>query len=313
MSDGMRQAGGVGPDRRGSVDIRRLRAHVGHLEGERHPHSSPEALEEALRYSEAELVACLSHVRRHAFDFRGSAHHNVIGELEGVDPAAARVLIGAHVDTVEGTPGADDNASGVAGVLEAARVLSEMGEAGWRPAAPLEFAIFNLEERQRLVSRVGSRRWAAARKGQGVRYAGAFIFEMIGFRTFRAGSQKVPVPIRWMDIPRTGHFLACVGDGQSGDLVTTFVEAAEVATPNLEVATLTVPLRGWPVPATRRSDNASFWSEGWPALMLTDTANLRNPHYHGASDRIETLDFPFMASVVAAAVEAAVRLADTAG
>lgn len=313
MSDGIRQAGGLGPDRRGSVDIRRLRAHVGRLEGERHPQSSPEALEEALHYSQAEMATCLPHVWRHAFDFRGSAHHNVIGQLEGVDPAAARVLIGAHVDTVEGSPGADDNASGVAGVLEAVRLLSEMVEAGWRPAAPVEFAIFNLEERQRLVSRVGSRRWVASRKRQGVRYAGAFIFEMIGFRTTRADSQQVPLPIRWMDIPRTGHFLACVGDGKSGDLVTTFVEAAEAAAPDLDVATLTVPLRGWPVPATRRSDHASFWSEGWPALMLTDTANLRNPHYHGASDRIETLDFPFMASVVAAAVEAAVRLADSSG
>lgn len=297
----------------GSVEPDRLRAHVARLEGERHPEASPEALEEALGYCEAELAGRVPDVRRHAFEFLGATHHNVVATLEGADPGAPRVLVGAHVDTVKGTPGADDNASGVAGLLEVARLLAARRDLGWAPAASVELAVFNLEERQRLTYRVGSRRWVAERTAGGARYAGAFIFEMIGYRTTAEHSQQVPAPIRWMDIPRIGHFLACVGDGKSKGLVRTFVQAAEAAAPELDVVTLNVPLRGWPVLATRRSDNASFWSAGWPALMLTDTADLRNPHYHRRSDRIGTLDFDFMASVVEATVEAVVRVAGSSG
>lgn len=286
------------------ADPDRLVRHVRALEGERHPDASPAALERALAYVGDNLAAEGWSVRREPFRFRGRDFANVVGERAGSDPAAPRVLVGAHVDTVRGTPGADDNASGVAGLLECARLL-----VGSRLRATVELVGFNLEERQGWTYRVGSRRWTAGARRRGVRYRGALVLEMIGFRSGSEGSQSIPAPIRWMDLPRTGDFLAAVGDTRSGPLLRAFGESAAAAAPELPIVPLHSPLRGWLIWATRRSDNASFWSAGFPALMLTDTANLRNPHYHRATDRSATLDFEFTARVVDAVAECVRRLA----
>lgn len=282
----------------------RLGAHVSALEGERHPERSPEALARAAAYVGDQLAALGLPVRRHPFEFAGRTYENVAGEIVGSDPAAPRVLIGAHFDTVRGTPGADDNASGVAGVLECARLL-----AGCGPRATIELVGFNLEERQGWTYRVGSRRWAARARREGVRYAGALVLEMIGFSTEAPNSQRIPWPIRWMGLRSVGDYLAAVGDGQSRALLKTFLESARADAPALPVVPLHSPLRGWAVWATRRSDHASFWSEGYPALLLTDTADLRTPHYHRATDRLATLDLRFAAGVVDAVAACARRLA----
>lgn len=292
----------------GGASVERIAAHVGALEGERHPVASPAALARAFGYVEAEFRALGLDVARQAFRFAGRDQRNVVATIGGTDPAAPRLLIGAHVDTVRGTPGADDNASGVAGVLECARLL-----AGLRPRATIELAAFDLEESQGWTYRVGSRRWAAAARRAGVRYRGALILEMIGFRSEAPASQGIPWPIRWMGLRRVGDYLAAVGDGKSRGLLRAFVEAGAEAVPGLRVVTLVSPLRGWLVWATRRSDHASFWSRGYPALLLTDTANLRNPHYHRGGDRLETLDLRFAAGVVDATVACVRRLASEPG
>ncbi len=279
----------------------RLAAHVRGLEGERHPDQSPIALRRALTYVERELAELGLTPRRHAFCHRGRVFENVAAELTGTAPGEPRFLVGAHLDTVRGTPGADDNASGVAGMLECARLLS-----GWRGTATVELVGFNLEERQGWTYRVGSRRWTADARRAGVEYRGALILEMIGFRRRDEGSQKIPAMIRWMDLPRVGDYLAVVGDTRSRDLLRRFLAEANRAAPQLPLVPLHSPLRGWLVWATRRSDNASFWSRRYPALLLTDTANLRNPHYHRRSDRLETLDLEFAARVTDA-VAACVR------
>ena len=293
---------GKGPATAAGVDPERLRAHVGVLEGERHPDSSPAALERAVAYVEGQLEELGLEVRRHTFRFRGRTFANVAGVIAGSDPAAPRVLVGAHLDSVRGTPGADDNASGGAGMLECARLLG-----GARPTATIELVAFNLEERQGWTYRVGSRNWAAQARREGVRYRGALILEMVGYRTREPGSQVIPWPIRWMALPRVGDYLAAVGDGRSRNLLCAFLEAQADAVPGLRVVSLRSPLRGWLVWATRRSDNASFWSNGYPALLLTDTGNLRNPHYHRPSDRVETLDLGF-ATEVTDSVVACVRM-----
>lgn len=278
------------------------------LAGERHPEASPDALEAALVHVEERLASLGLVPRRHPFTYRGRGYENVVALQPGRDPSASRVLVGAHVDTMRGTPGADDNASGVAGMLEAARLLE-----GFRGEAPVEWAAFNLEELQVMRVpgyRIGSRRFAAHARRSGVRYRGALVLEMIGYRSREPGSQRIPAPIRWMDLRRTGDYLAAIGDTRSRALLATFREAAAAAAPGLPVVTFHSPLRGWLVWATRRSDNASFWSEGYPSLMLTDTADLRNPHYHRASDVPATLDYDFAAAVTDAVAATVRRLAD---
>lgn len=284
-----------------AADPEALRRHVEALEGERHFERSPERLAEAFGYVRDELVRSGWDVETLPFEFRGARRSNLVAVRAGAAAGAPRLLVGAHVDTVAGTPGADDNASGVAGLLEAARLL-----AGRALPVTVELAAWDQEERSGWTYRVGSRRHVATRKREGVRYLGALVLEMIGFRTRAPASQRVPLPVRWMDLPRIGDFLGVIGDLQSRRLLRHFVAAAGRAVPALPVHTLTVPARGWAVWATRRSDNASFWSNGYPALLLTDTADMRNPNYHRRSDVGATLDYGFMAEVVDAVVEAVV-------
>jgi Zn-dependent M28 family amino/carboxypeptidase len=290
------------------ADPARLRAHVAALEGPRHRHTAPEALRAAEDYVAQALDALGLVVHREPFELGGAEYRNVVGVKTGSAVEQPRVLVGAHYDTVSDTRGADDNASGVAALLETARLVAR------EPlAATVEFVGFNLEEPQGLRYRVGSDAYAAAARRRGVRYAGALILEMVGYADPRPGSQRVPALLFWKRVPRTGTFLAATGDGRSGRLLYEFAAAARTAVPDLPLVTFRSPLRGWLVVDTRLSDNASFWDQGYPALMLTDTAFLRNPHYHTPGDAIETLDFAFMTRVATAVAAAVQRLAGPEG
>jgi len=288
----------------GSADPKRLRAHVAALEGERHPVSSPDALDAAAQYIELELRAVGLDAKRVPFVFRGTSYDNVVATKPGGDTSRPRVLVGAHFDTVRGSPGADDNASGVAALLEVARLVSDVPL-----TTDIDFVGFNLEEPQGLTYRVGSRPFAKEARRRRVRYAGVFVLEMLGYTNQARGSQSVPPFLFWKRVPRQGTFLAATGHGRSSRLLRTFAAAAREAVPALTVVTFRTPLRGWLVPDTRLSDNASFWDAGYPALMLTDTAYLRNRHYHQASDRLDTLDFEFLAQATDAVVAAVIRVA----
>jgi len=290
------------------ADQTRLRAHVIALAGERHPGSSPLALSAAEDYVEAELAAAGCPVERHEFTFRGLRFHNVVARTTPRVRDAPHVVVGAHFDTVVGTPGADDNASGVAAMLEVARLLAHL-----ELDATLEFVGFNLEEPQGSTYRVGSRAYASAARRRGVQYAGVYVLEMVGYTDNSPGTQSVPLLLFWKRVPRAGTFLAATGDGRSGRLLRAFAKAAGSAVPDLQVVTFRTPLKGWVVPDTRLSDNASFWDEGYPALMLTDTAFLRNPNYHRSTDAVDTLDFEFMAKVVEATAAAVLGTAGLHG
>ena len=204
----------------------RLEADVRALEGERHPLTSPRALAAAADYTERELRASGLAVERRPFTFGGETYFNLVAVQPGTDPARPRVLVGAHFDSVRGTPGADDNASGVAGVLEVARLLRHA-----RLAATVEYVGFNLEELQTYTYRVGSRRYAAAQRRAGVRYAGALVLEMLGYVS--PARPAVPALLFWKKIPRTSTFIAATGDGQSAGLLRTFAESARAAVPDL--------------------------------------------------------------------------------
>jgi Peptidase family M28 len=281
----------------------RLRRHVAALEGVRHPIAAPAHHRAARDYVAEQLQALGLAPELLPFRFHGRTHHNVRALLPGRDPSRPRLLLAAHYDSTAETPGADDNASGVAALLECARLLLPRAL-----AAGIEFVGLDLEELHGPTYRVGSRRLAQQRRARGERLAGALILEMVGYRDRSVGAQIVP-PFLGIDVPRTGDFLAAVGDAQSRALLDGFVTGARAAAPELPIVPYRTRLRGWLLPLTRLSDNASFWDAGYPALMLTDTAFLRNPHYHRRSDTSATLDFEFMAQVTEAVAGAAVRLA----
>lgn len=278
---------------------------VRRLEGERHPATTRGELERAGACLAAEFRALGLQVERPAFDYRGETFRNVAARRVGRDPVRPRVLVGAHFDSAIGTPGADDNASGVAVTVEVARLLAEEAL-----EATVEFAGFNLEEPQRgLDTRVGSRAWAEAAREAGVEYAGCVVLEMVGYTASANGGQSVPPLLFWKRRPSTPDFLAAVADFRSRKLVKVFRRTARRAAPELEVVSVRIPFRGWLVPPTRLSDHSRFWDAGYPALMLTDTAFFRNPNYHGPGDRAETLDPDFMARVAEATAELVRRLA----
>ncbi|HSG81032.1 MAG TPA: M28 family peptidase [Gemmatimonadota bacterium] len=289
------------------VEPARLEADVRRLEEPRHPVSAPAALERAETYIAAQLSAAGLGVERQEFTLRGDSYNNVVGTLDGREPELPWLLVGAHFDTVSGSPGADDNASGVATMLEVARQASLL-----RTRRTLQFVGFNLEEPQDLVGtyRVGSARFARRARREGRRYEGALVLEMVGYTDRRSGSQQVP-PLVFKRIPDTGTFLTAVGDGRSRRLLRAFGDAARSHVPDLTVVTYGTRLRGWMLPLTRLSDNASFWDRRYPSLMITDTAFLRNPHYHQITDRADTLDFEFMANVARAVLAALARLGGT--
>src|SRR2546422_892026 len=280
-----------------------LRRHVATLEGVRHPRAAPERHRAARDYVAAELGALGLTVALAPFTFRGRTHHNVVATRAGRDARRPHLLVGAHFDSTADTPGADDNASGVAAVIECARLVATRAAP---PEGGLEFVGFDLEEQQTTTYRVGSRRLARRCRAGGEALAGALILEMVGYRDPTPGAQIVP-PFLGIDVPRTGDFLAAVGDTRSRTLLDGFVAAARAAVPELPVVAYRTRLRGWLLPLTRLSDNASFWDARYPSLMLTDTAFLRNPHYHQTSDTSATLDFEFMAQVTEATAGAGTR------
>jgi len=249
-----------------------------------------DGLERARRYIHQTFEAAGLEVAAQAYDYQGHAVANLIAALPGTADAARYYVVGAHYDTVPTTPGADDNASAVAVMLELARRLPDLDL-----AAPVKLVAFTLEEPPAYTTgHMGSRVFVRERKAAGDDVLGAVVLEMVGYTS---PAQDYPLVLEWAGYPKQGNFIAIVGNGASRRFGRA-VAAAFRANPALPVETLFVPFDGHVLPATRLSDHASFWDAGWPALMVTDTAFFRNPNYHLPSDTIDTLDFGFMAQLV---------------
>jgi Zn-dependent M28 family amino/carboxypeptidase len=226
---------------------------------------------------------------------------NVVAEAGVSREPGGRYILGAHYDTVRGTVGADDNASAVAVLLETARCLKTL-EGRLRPGAQVRCVCFALEERPAFWTPYrGS--WVHARRARraGESIDGMLCLEMVGYRSNEPNSQKYPFPLMHLGYPRVGNFIGIVGDTGSR-LLAAALCSAFARNPRLPIQCLIVPFKGWPTPFVRRSDHVSFWDAGYPAVMITDTAEFRNPHYHRKSDTIETLDFAFMAELVASLI-----------
>jgi Zn-dependent M28 family amino/carboxypeptidase len=204
-------------------------------------------------------------------------------------PSDVTVLVGAHYDSVPGTPGADDNASGVAALLECARLTASL-----ETHAGIAFVAFNREEDGLLGSADFVDNFLPH---SSLNLDMVHVLEMIGYCSRDPGSQRVPqgLPIQ---VPSVGDFISILGNRDSNHMVDRVLTQAVTYLPELTAVGLKVHVgveRYLPVLA--RSDHAAFWRAGIPALMWTDTAEFRNPHYHRATDTPDTLDYDFLQSV----------------
>lgn len=215
---------------------------------------------------------------------------NVIGERVGTDPSRV-VIVTAHYDAVSGTRGADDNATGVVGVLGIARALASVPT-----DATLRFVTFAFEEEGMIGSDayVGSLDADARR-----RIVGVFNLEMIGYTDGSAGSQRYPKGIEAVagnrKLPTKGDFLGAIVAPSDAPPIAA-LERARAYVPELRAEIIAIPRpMALLVPDLLRSDHGPFWLADIPAAMLGDTADFRSPHYHRPSDRPETIDRLFLA------------------
>ncbi len=228
---------------------------------------------------------------RQSFTYRGNTYCNILTEVEGTDPAREDILvIGAHYDSVDGTPGADDNASGVAGLLELARLTRR---------TPLlrtvRFAAFCLEEPPAYMTRhMGSYIHAKSLHDQGIRVHGMISLEMLGYYCDQRGCQYYPSSLFKLAYPNRGHFIAFVGNFSSRRF-SNRVKAAYAAVSTVPAESL----NGFSViPGVDFSDHRNYWKFGYPAFMITDTAFYRNPNYHDSGDTPDTLDYDRLAALI---------------
>lgn len=267
------------------------------LARERHP-DSPAPLRETADYLHARFAALGLTVSRRPFSALGGTYENVVAGLACPNSEIPPLIVAAHYDTVAGSPGADDNASALAVLLDVANRLRIR-----RLRRPVQFIAFCLEEENLL----GSRTYAAELTDAGRAIGGAIVLECVGYASEAEASQRVPpgVPIA---VPTTGNFLAVIGNQRSRELTGSIAHSMQA---HLPIVPLIVPGNGDLLPDTRRSDHVAFWEHGIPAVMLTDTADFRNPHYHRATDTVETLNLSFMASVADGLLDAVAALAGT--
>jgi Zn-dependent M28 family amino/carboxypeptidase len=274
-----------------------LRQHLAVLCDEIGPRSmsQPQALERAARYVEEQFAASGYSVVPQEYTWRGGTFRNLVVELPGEKHPEEIVVIGAHYDTVPQTPGADDNASAVAALLELARLCHDRFGRDLRPARTVRFVAFTLEEPPAFFTpHQGSRVYAQALRQRKERVVAMIALEMLGYYSDEPNSQHFPLlPLRWF-YPTTGNFIGVIGNFRSLALTRQVAQAMQTGT-DLPVEWLAAP----PViPGLALSDHASFWFHGYRAVMVTDTAFYRNPHYHRPTDRPETLDFERMAQCV---------------
>lgn len=274
-----------------SVAPDRLEAHVRYLSEACYPrHALARANQaKAIAYIAAELQAAGGRLERQKFSTSSGDYENVIAHF-GPD-AGPRYVVGAHFDACGIQPGADDNASGVAGLLELAGLL------GREKALPAHFELvaYNLEEPPFFAGpHMGSAVHARHLKEENVPVALMLSLEMIGFFKDERGSQSYPVPLLSLMYPSRANFIAIVGRWDQRSVVGRFKRAC-AGTADLPVVSIAAPSS---MPAIDFSDHRNYWAEGYPALMITDTSFLRNAYYHQPSDTADTLDYRRLAEVV---------------
>ena len=272
----------------------RMRQHVQAVASEEHNTRRPAQLERAAVYIETTLEKAGYTPARQEYEAGGQKVRNievaVANVAKGKRPERI-FIVGAHYDSAQGAPGANDNGSGTAAVLELARLLKTV-----QPASGTEvrFVFFVNEEPPFFLSEeMGSMQHAAEMKRQGQKVEGALVLETMGYYSDKPGSQQLPPGLEGQ-YPDTGNFIAFVGTIESSALVRQALAAFQGASD--------FPAQGLAAPAhtmgVTLSDHSSYDRHGYPALMITDTAFMRYPYYHTAQDTPDKLDYESMARVV---------------
>jgi hypothetical protein len=254
------------------------------------------SLDAAAAWIEERMKASGARVERQEYTVKGVRFVNVIGRYG--PETGARVVVGAHYDACDGLPGADDNASGVAGLLALARALG-----GRAPQTPVELVAYTLEEPPHFrFPSMGSAVHAKSLSAAHVAVKAMVCLEMLGTYEDRPNSQDYPVPGLGLIYPSRGNFIAVVGDLTSPFLVRK-VKGAMASASSVPVWSINAPAV---IPGVDFSDHRSYWAEGFPAVMVTDSAFFRNPRYHTNRDTPDRLDYVQMARVLEG-VNAAIR------
>jgi len=260
-----------------------------------------ERLVMAADYIRLTLAGAGYEVRLQPFEVAGKVCQNIETEVRGRERPDDIIVIGAHYDSVQGSPGANDNASGVAAMLAMARTFAKTG-----PARTLRFVLFANEEPPFFQTKdMGSRVYAMRSREQGENIVLMLNLETIGYYSDERGSQQLPFPLNLI-YPSTGNFIAFVSNVENGylvqQLVGSFRQQAEFPS---EGGALweSIPGVGW-------SDHWAFWKEGFPAVMVTDTAPFRYPAYHSNADRPELVQYERVARVVSGLQAVIVEMAN---
>ncbi|MEM7348817.1 MAG: M28 family peptidase [Chloroflexota bacterium] len=285
-----------------TVDPARLETHVQQLSEEFIPrdYKHPENLDRTASYIRTEFEQTSGRVSEQPYEVDGEVYRNII--LRFGPDTGERIVIGAHYDAFDIHPGADDNASGVAGLIELAHLLDQAPL-----SAPVELVAYTLEEPPFFrTNGMGSAVHADDLKAQGISIQLMIALDMIGYFSDSPNSQHFPVAVLRYFYPTEGNFIAVIGR-LNGGADTRYVKRVMRRTTDLPVYSFNVPPQL--IPGVDFSDHLNYWRHDYPAVMVTDTAFLRNRHYHTPDDTLEKLDYDRMAKVVVGVYEVIVELA----
>ena len=283
-----------------SVDPARLETDVRELSEKLLPRDQthPSNLDRTAAYIRARLAETGGRLSEQPFTISGNTYRNVICSFG--PQSNERIIVGAHYDSYHEYAAADDNASGVAGLIELARLLSHTN-------LPLQVDLvaYTLEEPPYFgTAHMGSVMHAQSLRKDGVKVKAMLSLEMIGYFSDAPDSQSFPVSLLRAFYPSRGNFIAVVGSLGEGGMARR-VKRAMIGSSSLPVYSISAPRF---VPGIDFSDHLSYWKAGYAALMITDTAFYRNHNYHTANDTAEKLDYQRMAMVVAGVYGAVIDL-----
>ncbi|HVP24309.1 MAG TPA: M28 family peptidase [Conexivisphaerales archaeon] len=279
-----------------------LKTHVANLSYVRQPDANPAGLDRARDYIWGRMVESGCYMVDQSWSTGKFVFHNVVGEKAAGFNDPPTLILMAHYDTVEKSPGADDNASGVAVMLEASRLIGASG-------IPVRvfFSAISMKETWQGIALRGSESYLASIRSRGIPVTAAICLDSVG----ASGQMKQSTPEGLPEpLPPKGDFLAIVGCEGSKPLLDSFSAVCKAAVPSLSTAPLVLAGRGESAPEGLRGDQTTFWARGYPALLLTDTGASRYQNYHAVGDLPDRLNYAFMADVCKAIVAYAASLSD---